>query len=178
MIAPVLETERLILRGVLLELFEQQYSFMSDPRVMAFIGGGKPRSRQESWQKYCQSAGMWSLLGYGYWAITDRTSGVMIGMGGLGRFERGIEELEGYPEAGWAFSAESWGKGIATEAMQAVFSWADAVLKVNEIRCIIDPENLPSIRVAEKCNFSPICEVENELGRSIVLRRLWQANTS
>lgn len=170
--APTLQTERLILTSVVLPLFEQHYAFNSDPRVMAFIGaGGKPRSRQESWQKFCQAAGLWTLIGYGYWAITERATGQMIGMGGLGNFERGIAELEGFPEAGWAFAADTWGKGLATEAMGAVFAWADANLDDGETRCIIDPANLPSIRVAEKCGFALMTEVESDLGTSLVMRR-------
>jgi RimJ/RimL family protein N-acetyltransferase len=169
--APILETDRLILRAVEVDLFQQQHAFMSDPRVMAFIGGGEPRSRQESWTKFCQAAGMWPLLGYGYWAFTDRKTGAMIGMGGLGNFERGIDQLAGYPEAGWAFSADVWRKGMATEAMAAVFGWSDTNLDAPEIRCIIDPQNAPSIRVAEKLGFTRIDEVENELGVSIVFSR-------
>ncbi len=172
--APTLETNRLVLKSVELDLFEQQYAFMGDPRVMAFIGGGKPRTRQESWMKFCQSAGMWTLLGYGYWAMTDRATGAMIGMGGLGRFERGIAELDGHPEAGWAFSADSWGRGLATEAMAAVLGWADAHLDASEIRCIIDPENTASVRVAEKNGFQWMAEVESDLGPSIVMRRTRQ----
>jgi RimJ/RimL family protein N-acetyltransferase len=172
MIAPTLTTDRLILTSVRLDLFEQQYAFMGDPRVVAFIGGGKPRSRQESWVKYCQSAGMWPILGYGYWAFTDRATGAMIGMGGLGSFERGIFQLVGFPEAGWAFAADAWGKGLATEAMAAALAWADANIDAPEIRCIIDPENAASIRVAEKLGFVPIDEVANELGVSRVFSRV------
>ncbi len=169
--APLLETERLILRGVTPALFEDHFRNMSDPRVMAFIGNGAPQSRMEAWRRFCQAAGMWVLIGYGYWAITDRRSGRMIGMGGLARFEREMPELEGFPEAGWAFAADAWGKGIATEAIGAALNWADAHLDAPEIRCIISPDNHASIRVSEKLGFVKFAETSDALGDVHVFRR-------
>ena len=64
-----------------------------------------------------------------------------------------MPSLEGFPEAGWAFGADSWGKGYATEFMRAVFDWADDH-KLGEIRCIISPGNDASVRVAGKCGFT------------------------
>jgi RimJ/RimL family protein N-acetyltransferase len=170
MIAPTIETERLILRAFSLEDWEAYALAWADPELTAFIGG-EPRSRNTSWAKLTQSAGLWPLLGYGYWAFIDRDSGAFLGNGGLARFERGIDQLEGFPEAGWAFVPAAWGQGLASEAVAAIVGWADTALKGPEIRCIIDPRNTPSIRVAEKSGFARIDEVENELGVSLVFSR-------
>jgi RimJ/RimL family protein N-acetyltransferase len=170
MMAPTLHTPRLTLRAIRLSDFEAHAAMWADDRVTTFIGG-QPRDRQTSWVKFCQAAGFWSLLGYGYWLFEDRASGALAGMGGLARFERGIAQLEGFPEAGWAFGADYWGKGYASEAVAAIVDWSDTGLKAAEIRCIIDPENTPSIRVAQKCGFTQIDEVKNELGHSLVFAR-------
>jgi RimJ/RimL family protein N-acetyltransferase len=170
MFAPTLQTERLTLRAITLADFEPYARMWADPRVTSFIGG-EPRDRQTSWGKFCQSVGFWPLLGFGYWLFEDRTSGEMVGLGGLACFERGITHLEGYPEAGWAFAADHWGKGYASEAVAAIVTWADTCLAAPEVRCIIDPHNTPSIRVAHKCGFTQIDEVKNELGVSLVLAR-------
>src|SRR3546814_16692964 len=74
-------------------------------------------------------------------------------MGGLSYFGRGIPELEGRPEAGWAFDADHWGAGYATEAMTAALGWADANLDAGDVRCIIDLGNDASERVAAKLGF-------------------------
>lgn len=153
MTPPTLTTERLILRAMTLADFDDYAAMWQDERVTNFIGGA-PRPRDDSWRRFCQGVGLWGLLGYGYWLFTDRETGVMVGVGGLAQFERGIDELNGFPEAGWAFGSNHWGKGYATEAVAAITGWVDTQLEGAEIRCIIDPGNTPSIRVAEKNGFA------------------------
>src|SRR3546814_1134990 len=104
-------------------------------------------------------------MGFGYWVFADRASDALIGMGGLSYFGRGIPELEGVPEAGWAFDADHWGAGYATEAMTAALGWADAHLEAADVRCIIDPGNKASERVAAKLGFKRIGE---KIGRAHV----------
>jgi len=170
MIAPTIETERLILTAASVDRFDEQLAIFADRRVVAYIGSGEPRSREEGWRRFAGGVGNWSLLGYGYWTILDRASLRVIGTGGFGRFERGIPELDGFPEAGWAFAADSWGKGIASEFLAAAVAWADAQGHA-ETRCIIAPANLPSVRVAEKNGFVRLGEVTNVLGTSLLFRR-------
>jgi len=168
-LAPTLTTDRLILAPLALDHWEAYAAAWADARMTAFIGG-KPRARQESWVKFTQAAGLWALLGYGYWAFVDRQSGAFLGNGGLARFERGIDALEEYPEAGWAFVPDAWGKGLATEAMAAVLQWADGALRA-EVRCIIDPGNVASQRVAAKIGFQHFADSDGVIGPVGVYRR-------
>lgn len=168
-IAPELNTPRLRLVPLSLDHWEDYARAWADPELTAFIGG-RPRTRQESWTKFTQGAGLWPLFGFGYWAFVDRSTGAFLGNGGLARFERGIAELGDYPEAGWAFIPSAWGRGLATEAMQAVVDWADAHM-TPEIRCIIDPANIASDRVALKLGFARFAESEGEMGPVGVYRR-------
>ncbi len=170
MIAPTLHTERLTLRPLSLEDWEAYAAAWADPRLTAFIGG-QPRTRTESWGKFLQGIGLWPLFGYGYWSFVDSASGAFLGNGGLASFERGIPELEGYPEAGWAFVPDAWGRGLATEAMAAILAWADKALGRPEIRCIIDPGNTASQRVAAKLGFEAMGEVDFPPGRTELYRR-------
>ena len=157
---PTLTTDRLLIEPLAMKHWEAYAAAWADQRMTQFISP-EPRSRQESWMKFLQGAGMWPVLGYGYLAFCDRISGEYLGLGGLGQFERGIAGLEGHVEAGWAFGYAHWGKGYATEAMSAVLGWADTNLPSPEIRCIIDIENTASMRVGEKLGFELIetCEV-------------------
>jgi RimJ/RimL family protein N-acetyltransferase len=127
---------------------------MADAEVMRHIGG-RPLVREEAWRKLLCGHGLWTLVGYGYWAVERRADGVMIGQIGFADFKRGIDpEIENIPEMGWLFAREAFGQGYATEAAAAALSWADRTLGVPEIVAIIDAANAPSIRVAEKAGFA------------------------
>lgn len=167
--APRITTDRLDLVPLALTHWEAYAAAWADPQLTTFIGG-KPRSRSESWTKFTQAAGLWPLLGYGYWAFLDRADGRFLGNGGLAQFERGIPELDGYPEAGWAFVPAAWGRGLATEAMAAILHWADGALG-SEVRCIIDPGNVASHRVAAKLGFAAFAQSNGAVGEVTVYRR-------
>jgi RimJ/RimL family protein N-acetyltransferase len=165
--APIFTTDRLIIAPLDARRFEQHFANMSDARVVAWLGSGEPQTRIEAWRRFCQGAGMWPLLGYGYWSVIERASDRMIGMGGFARFERGIDQLEGFPEAGWAFAHDAWGKGIASEFLATVLAWADGAIDAKEVRCIISPGNGASIRVAQKNGFAQIdttSDIYGEIG--------------
>jgi len=163
MTPPTLTTERLIIEPLAMKHWEAYAAAWADPQMTQFISP-EPRTRQESWIKFVQGAGFWSLFGYGYLAFCDRSNGQFLGNGGLARMERGIAGLEGYPEAGWAFAHHAWSKGYATEAMSAILGWADEALPDPEIRCIIDINNLASMRVGEKLGFRLIETTEGTTG--------------
>lgn len=170
MTPPILTTRRLLIAPMTLDHWEEYADAWADPRMTEYIGG-KPRTRNESWGKFLQGIGLWSLFGYGYWAFLDRESGAFLGNGGLAQFERGMPEVEGFPEAGWAFAPDAWGKGYATEAMTAILAWADKNLGGAEIRCIIDPANKASHNVAKKLGFEKFAESHDVIGELFVYSR-------
>jgi RimJ/RimL family protein N-acetyltransferase len=157
---PTLTTARLTLRGLSMADWEAYATMWADPRVTAFIGG-QPRPRDVAWPKFGQAAAMWTLVGYGNWAVIESADSTFLGIAGLSDFKRGIVELEGYPEAGWAFAAASWGRGIASEAIAAVTGWADTA-GIAETRCMIDHGNIASAKVAARCGFLPFAELGDE----------------
>lgn len=169
MSGPVLHTERLLIRPLKLDDWPAYAEAWTDPRIFESIGI-PPRTRPENWLRFASSVGQWQLFGYGFLGFFDAVNGRFLGNGGLMQAEREIPLLEGYPEAGWALIADAWGNGLASEAMQAVLGWADGK-GLGEIRCIIDPPNIASQRVAAKLGFGQIGthgEGEHEL---LVFRR-------
>lgn len=168
--APTLTTERLSIEPISLDHWEAYAAAWADPRMTKFVGG-KPRTEAENWIKFLSGPALWSFLGYGYWTFCDRQTGHYLGTGGLAQFHRGIAELEGHIEAGWGFVPDAWGKGLATEALTKVLDWADNVLKASEIRCIIDPGNAASHKVATKLGFEKIAESSDVMGELFVYAR-------
>jgi RimJ/RimL family protein N-acetyltransferase len=150
---PRIETTRLRLRGHRVEDFGHCAAMWADVGVVRHIGG-RPFSAEESWGKILRYAGLWSLLGFGYWAIEEKASGRFAGEVGFADFKREIApSFAGAPEIGWALTPWAQGNGFATEAVGAAVAWGDERLAAARTVCMIDPENAASIRVAEKCGY-------------------------
>ena len=150
---PQLETDRLILRGHSAGDFNACTSMWADPVVVRYIGG-KPSTREEVWSRMLRYSGLWAFLGFGYWALEDKASGSFAGEMGFADFKREIEpSLDSMPELGWALASQFHGRGYSTEALRTIVAWGDANLAANQTACIINPENLPSLRVAEKLGY-------------------------
>lgn len=126
---------------------------MADADVVRHLGG-RPFSREETWRKSLASPGLWALLGYGYWVVERLDDGAYLGQIGFADFKRDmVPNIENIPEMGWIFAPQAQGKGYASEAAAAALAWADEHLNAPEIVAVIDPDNAPSIRVAEKAGF-------------------------
>ena len=151
---PVIETERLIMRRHQLDDFVHCAAMWADPLVTRHIGG-RPFSEEESWARLLRYVGHWSLMGFGYWAIEEKSTGSYVGEVGFADFKRDIApSIKDVPELGWAFVSRIHGRGYATEAVRAAVAWGDRHFATKRTVCLIHPENLASIRVAQKCGFS------------------------
>lgn len=173
---PVIETERLRLRGHRPGDFPDSAALWADPLVTRFIGG-KPLSEEEVWARLLRYVGHWAWMGFGYWAVEEKSTRRFAGEVGFSDWKREIQpSLQGIPELGWVLAARVHGQGYATEAARAAIAWADshfravsrmanqsspgrpvaAELLSARTVCIIHPEHVRSIRVAEKCGFKEI----------------------
>lgn len=152
---PVIETARLRLRGHRAADLDAAAAKWADPVVTRFTGG-RAFTREESWARLLRYAGHWEWLGYGFWAVEDRDDGVYLGELGFAEFQRDITPAIDVPEMGWSFVATVHGRGYASEGIRAALAWADTNLDVPRTACIIDPDNLASIRVARRCGFADV----------------------
>ena len=170
---PTLETERLTLRMFRDSDTDAYAEMVADPEVMRFLGG-KPVSRMEAWRNMAMIAGHWHLRGYGMWAVEERASGEMVGRVGCWR-------PEGWPglEVGWTLRRACWGRGFATEAARASLDYAFETLNQTRVVSLIAPENIASIRVAERLGEKPGEDWEIQ-GKKVVIygieRDAWEAS--
>ena len=154
MLIPALETERLRFRAFRPDDLDRWAAVMAHPVTVRHFGV-EPVPREETWRKLLAAAGLWPMLGYGYWAIERKADGLLVGQVGLADFKRTMTPvIEGVPEAGWILAPDAHGSGLAAEAVGAMLGWADRTLPAPVIAAIIDPANAPSVRVAEKTGFS------------------------
>lgn len=167
---PTVETERLTLRGLVKEDFPVCQKMWSDPEMMHFLGG--PIAEEDAWMRFMRLFGHWYLMGYGFWTICMRTTGEQIGNAGFLNYKRNFQpSLEGMPEIGWSLVPSAQGKGYATEAAQAILAWGENHFGRVRMSCIIDPSNLPSIRVAERCRFYEVARTTYKEKPIIVFHR-------
>jgi RimJ/RimL family protein N-acetyltransferase len=88
--APSIETERLVLRAHRPADLPDCAAMWGDPAVTRYIGG-RPFTREQTWHKILRYAGLWSLLGYGYWAIEEKATHRFAGELGFADFKRDID---------------------------------------------------------------------------------------
>jgi RimJ/RimL family protein N-acetyltransferase len=151
--APVLETERLIIRRHRREDFDAFAGIWAEPEVVRFIGG-VPFTREQSWMRFLRHFGMWNLMGFGFFALEDRATGVLCGEAGFLEARRDIApSLEGTLETGWALSAAMQGRGLAEEAVRAILAWGSATFPEERKTCMIESGHAASLHVAGKLGF-------------------------
>jgi RimJ/RimL family protein N-acetyltransferase len=154
---PVLETERLLLRGWREDDLDAYAAMLADPVVTEFIW--RCPSRHDAWRSLAFMAGHWVVRGYGFWAATRKADGAFVG-------RIGLWNPEGWPalELGWALALEEWGKGYATEASRAARDFAFRELGVRKLVSHIDAANLRSQSVARRLGESNAGPVHFEWG--------------
>ena len=141
--APILETERLVLRIPEGGDFDAWAAFAADEETMRHIGG--PQARSVAWRGICSVTGAWAIRGFSMFSVIEKATGRWIG-------RMGPWQPEGWPgtEVGWALCRDTWGKGYATEGASACMDYAIDVLGWSEVIHTIEPANRASQGVARK----------------------------
>jgi len=167
-----LETERLILRWFRVEDFPDFLAMAQDPEVMKFLTG-QPQTEIEAWKSMAAYIGHWHFLGYGVWAVEEKSTGKLIG-------RIGLMNPAGWPgfELGWTLARESWGKGYATEGARRALEYAFTEVRRDHVISCIAPANVNSIKVAERLGEKVEGQTEL-LGKQVLLygisRDEWKA---
>ena len=121
-----------------------------DPEVMKQLSlTGSTGTITTAWRNVAMMVGHWHLRGYGQWTVVEKSTGLVIGRVGL-------FNPEGWPglELGWVIRRARWGQGFATEAATAALEWAWKTITEDHIISLIKPDNLASIRIAQKIGES------------------------
>jgi RimJ/RimL family protein N-acetyltransferase len=150
---PVLESERLILRGARLEDFPDHAAMWEDPRTRRYFQN-YPYSEEDTWMRFQRNFGQWYLFNYGWWVVEDKASHRYAGMIGFFQARRPLDlPYRDEPEAGWAIAPDFHRQGYAREALATGLRWADGNISSGCSWCMINAENLPSRKVAEAAGY-------------------------
>jgi RimJ/RimL family protein N-acetyltransferase len=151
---PVLETERLRLRGWREEDHAPFARFCASEATARFVGG--VCGPDDAWRRIAGQIGHWALRGYGSWVIEEKAGGRWVGYSGLWN-PHGWPE----PELMWGLDADAHGHGYATEAARRGRDYAYRELGWRTLVSCIAPANAPSQRVAARLGAA--CERTIEL---------------
>lgn len=170
--APTLVTDRLTLAGHGLGDFADSAAMWADEEVVRHIGG-RPFTAEECWARLLRYAGMWPLLGYGFWTVRETASGRFVGEMGFADFHRDLDPPFGdVPEAGWALARWAHGQGFAAEALRAAIAWGDARFGGARTVCMIDPDNAASVRLASKFGYREYARTSFKGSPTVLFERL------
>lgn len=153
----LLETERLILRKPEPGDRDGFAEIWGDPEVVRFLGGRTlhPDEVPEGIERMLKQ---WDRHGVGLFSVLRSEDEQLVARVGylLWDPERWVhamaEELDGdlELEIGWVVARRFWNQGFATEAAAACRDHAFGELGRDRVISLIDHQNVPSIRVAEK----------------------------
>lgn len=139
-------TPRLLIRAFAPEDEQAIFAIHGDPLAMRYMTG--PLTPEASRANLAALIGRVADTGYGPYAVVLLETGRVIGWSGIQQVpgEQLIEVL-------FAFQAEHWGHGYATEASHALLSVCFHELAMEEVVATVDPRNLASIAVLSKHGF-------------------------
>jgi len=142
----IARTPRLVIERLRAEHIEPLCDIWCDPTVTKFMGG--PRIREKVLQSLQDELSVPET--YTLWPVVEKASGKVVGHCGLLEKEQdGRKDIElvyvigsGYQRRGYGF-----------EASRAIGSYGFAQFNLDRLVALIEPENQPSQRLAEKLGF-------------------------
>ncbi|MFU1792829.1 GNAT family N-acetyltransferase [Paenibacillus azoreducens] len=147
---PIIVTERLILREVATGDAHDMFKYLSDEDVVKHIGLAPFQTIKDAWDEI-----NWynSIIEEGTgirWGITLKDVGEIIGSCGF----LNMVTKHHRAEVGFELSKDYWGKGIASEALEAVIKFGFNHYQLERIEALIEPANLPSQKLVERQGFT------------------------
>jgi len=139
---PVLQTERLTLRGPRRGDFAPYAGFWAGPRS---VHEGGPKGPRAAWEDFAATFGLWAIDGIGNWSLEERATGAFAGIVGLNHPAHFPEV-----EIGWTLMDGFERRGLATEGAKAALDWTWANTGLTSLVVYVDPANERSIRLGQR----------------------------
>ena len=144
-IMQVAETERLSIRQLKPDDIDDFYNLCGDPELMRYVGDGQPLTRRQTEEWIEVSQANYRRQGFGCFALTLIGDDRLVGYCGLVR-----PTADGTAEIIYGLEKRLWGRGLMSEAVEATIDLGFEQFGLSTIIATIDPDNLPSIKIAEK----------------------------
>ena len=162
--AVILETERLVLRHLVMDDLDELFVLYQDPEIRKYFPEGV-LNYQDTREEL-----EWHMHGHprhpelGLWATIHKETGKFIGRCGLLPWE--IED-QYEVEIAYLLDKAFWHQGLATEAAKGILEYGFNILNLSRLICMIDPENSASQKVAERIGMTFEKRVEGYEGDNL-----------
>ncbi|MDR7210759.1 GNAT family N-acetyltransferase [Flavobacterium piscis] len=157
-----IETERLILRELLLSDVDGMFELDSNPNVHLFLGNKPVKYFEESLDQIKNIQQQYKDFGTGRWAVILKETNEFLGWSGIKFITNEINNHRDFYEIGYRFIEKHWGKGYATEAGKAFVDYAFNVMNVDVLYAYADAGNENSRRILEKLGLHYVNSFEYE----------------
>ena len=152
----MIETERLRLRRWRLGDAPAHRALVTDPRVVATLGGPPPPERSaEVIERQNRLA---DDTGSCFWAVEHRTTDSFIGWCGV-KPGPDATPIAGLPEIGWTLAPAWWGQGLAREAAAAALAHAWMIGRAR-VFAITTPGNARSWGLIEQLGMRRLADAD------------------
>lgn len=142
------ETPRLLLRPPRPDDLDALHAIQADAEAMRFTWRAPDR---EATRRFLEGWGHTAATeGFAPWTVVAKQGGEVLGWGGLGRDP---DDPRWGPEVLYFLRPEAWGRGLATELVEAALADAFGRVGLAEVGAFARPGNHASRRVLEKCGF-------------------------
>lgn len=145
-----LETPRLLIRPLTNGDLEAIHAIFGDPEVMARVPKGPSPDLAHSKERLDSLIEHQDRHGFSLWAVTERSSGELIGDCGLMYVEGEGPDVE----LAYHLRRDRWGKGYVTEAAKECIRFGLKELRIPRIVALAEPLHFVSRRVMEKVGMS------------------------
>lgn len=144
------ETDRLLLREILLTDVDSIFELDSDPDVHTYLGNKPLKDKAQSLEiiKYIRQ--QYVDNGIGRWAMIEKETNAFLGWTGIKFKKKPPNNHSNYYDLGYRIIKKYWGKGYATESALASLTYGFQRLKLKEIYAAAHVDNKSSNNVLKK----------------------------
>ncbi len=144
----VLETDRLVLRTITEHDVADHDRHLNTPNVMARLGGVMERHEIET--RHAKGMAMYAKDGFSFLFMIEKTTGEMVGYGGIKWVDNPLAPNIGDHEIGWIVREDRWRRGYAYEAVTAIIDWGFGRIGASHLVALTSAANIGSWKLMEK----------------------------
>jgi [ribosomal protein S5]-alanine N-acetyltransferase len=147
----ILETDRLILRRLIMDDLDELFALYRDPELRRHFPEGVLTLDETREELEWHMNGVPDHPELGLWATVHKETGKFIGRCGLLSWEID-NRLE--IEIAYLLDKSFWHRGLATEAARGILKYGFERLRLSRVICLMHPENIASQKVAQRIGMT------------------------